>query len=338
MPLSQHDPFDPYLEWLCIPITQRPPTYYDLLGLRPFESKIETIREHAQARYRLVHQYQVGRRGEMAVRVLAELAQARDVLCDPHRKAQYDTWLLAQGSASCTTPAAVPSDAGSTQLPQPLPPPGGAWHDSTVLGSGPSDPARPVVSPAPLTPSPAQHPRIAGSTTGHQGGVIRPLHQLAPAQPHLPAHHPTLAQQPLLGQQVLPSQPRLPNQQPSVIGYPPSSRVPQMAPHVPQEGTTPYSGQQPIAAVSMQQSSHIDHSFGVASLVIGVISILICWIPIMNTIMSGFGLLLGLVSIVLSIICNNYSGIGYAIAGSYLSAFTFSVSACYNIALFEAKI
>ncbi len=179
--MSQHDAFDPYLEWLCIPITRRPPTYYDLLGLRPFESEIETIRQQAQARYRLVHQYQAGRRGDLAVPLLAELAQARDVLCDPQRKAQYDAWLLAQGGSHNVTPVWAPPDAASAQVPPPFAPGSGAHTRSTAPGGEPTVLAQPAVVPYGQQPLPGQQPSADGYLPSppapqagvqvHQGGI-----------------------------------------------------------------------------------------------------------------------------------------------------------------------
>lgn len=240
MPLSQHDAFDPYLEWLHIPISKRPPTYYDLLGLRPFESKIETIKQQAQARYRLVHQYQASRRGEVAVRVLAELAQARDVLCDPHRKAQYDAWLLAQGSAYGASPAEVPPHAESASVPPPLVSGSGPFPSATLLGAGPSELAAPTVSAAHVVPSAARPPGIAASATGPQGAETWPLQPLTPGQPYLSLQHPTLGPQPLLGQQLPPSQLPLPSPQPFASGNPISPDVPHTVAYVRRVGATPF--------------------------------------------------------------------------------------------------
>lgn len=116
MPVSQRDTFDPYLEWLNISPARRPPTYYDLLGLSSFESNPHIIREHASARYALIHQYQAGRRGEAAVGLLAELALARDVLCDPQRKAQYDAALASRNAATSSAPGAAPQVAADPPL------------------------------------------------------------------------------------------------------------------------------------------------------------------------------------------------------------------------------
>ena len=54
--------FDPYLEWLGIAEGRRPPTHYELLGLKPFESHPPTIHDAMMARAALVRKYQVGRR------------------------------------------------------------------------------------------------------------------------------------------------------------------------------------------------------------------------------------------------------------------------------------
>jgi len=104
MSVSQHDSFDPYFEWLQIPPSLRPPSHYDLLGLQPFERDVRRIQEQALARYARVHQHQAGRRSDLAVQLLAELVQAREVLCDPQRKAAYDAELSGRTASGSPCP------------------------------------------------------------------------------------------------------------------------------------------------------------------------------------------------------------------------------------------
>jgi hypothetical protein len=87
------DEFDPYLEWLEIPLPRRPPTHYDLLGLAPFESDAERIQQAALKRIELVRRYKVGRREEAASRLERELTQAWNCLRDETRKKEYDAAL-----------------------------------------------------------------------------------------------------------------------------------------------------------------------------------------------------------------------------------------------------
>ena len=75
--------FDPYESWLGITAAHRPPTYYHLLGLSPFESDPATIEQAALRRMSKVRQYQIGPHGDVSQEILAELARARLVLIDP---------------------------------------------------------------------------------------------------------------------------------------------------------------------------------------------------------------------------------------------------------------
>jgi hypothetical protein len=84
----------------------------------------------------------------------------------------------------------------------------------------------------------------------------------------------------------------------------------------------------PIAAVSnvivVQQPSRAAHSFGIASLVVGVLSVVICWIPGFGMLIGGLGLLLGLAGIALAIFRSG-TGLGFSIAGTGLSALSFAL-------------
>jgi hypothetical protein len=91
--------FDPYESWLGITAAHRPPTYYDLLGLSPFESDPETIERAALRRISKVRQHQIGPHSDASQEVLAELARARLVLNDPNRRADYDAKLRARGES-----------------------------------------------------------------------------------------------------------------------------------------------------------------------------------------------------------------------------------------------
>lgn len=64
------------------------------------------------------------------------------------------------------------------------------------------------------------------------------------------------------------------------------------------------------------------HSLGVSSLVIGVLSFLVCWIPFIGMPLSGLGILFGIGGLVMAI-TRKGSGIGYSIAGSVVNAFGF---------------
>ena len=89
--------FDAYESWLNITAADRPPTYYDLLGLAPFESDPEIIEQAALRRMGKVRQHQIGPHSDLSQEILAELALARLVLSDPDRRGDYDAKLKARG-------------------------------------------------------------------------------------------------------------------------------------------------------------------------------------------------------------------------------------------------
>lgn len=88
-----NDRFDPYLEWLDIPLDQRPFHYYQLLGVQPFEEDLKLIAARADERMGKIRGYQVGPRGRWSQQVLNELAAARGCLINPETKAAYDSAL-----------------------------------------------------------------------------------------------------------------------------------------------------------------------------------------------------------------------------------------------------
>src|SRR5437868_2616822 len=85
--------FDPYHKWLAIPQDQRPPTYYQLLGIAPTETDQEVIEEAAIRQTSHVRTYQIGPHAHHCVRLLTELARARTTLLNPSRRREYDTQL-----------------------------------------------------------------------------------------------------------------------------------------------------------------------------------------------------------------------------------------------------
>ena len=81
---------DPY-DWLDVPKAHRPPTHYQLLGLSPNVAKPDEIRAATDRQLRRVQPHLTGPHGSLARILRAELAQARDTLLDPERRAIYDT-------------------------------------------------------------------------------------------------------------------------------------------------------------------------------------------------------------------------------------------------------
>ncbi len=105
--------FDPYHKWLGIPKDQRPPTYYQLLGIAPGETDQEVIDEAAVRQIAHVRTYQIGPHAAEATRLLNEISQAKTTLLNPAKRKAYDEKLATVPAAQITTakppPAAVPA-------------------------------------------------------------------------------------------------------------------------------------------------------------------------------------------------------------------------------------
>jgi WD40 repeat protein len=114
--------FDPYHKWLGIPEDQRPPTYYQLLGVAPSETDREVIEEMALRQTSHVRTYQTGPHAADCTRLLNEIAHARTALLNPARRRAYDAHLRGQrtedraqsevpSAGACTAPVALAEEA-----------------------------------------------------------------------------------------------------------------------------------------------------------------------------------------------------------------------------------
>ena len=99
--------FDPYLKWLGIRDSERPPNHYRLLGLDLFESDPEVINGAADRQMSHVRSFQTGPKADVSQALLNELAVARRCLLDDDRRADYDRQLKS-GSTHQATSQAVP--------------------------------------------------------------------------------------------------------------------------------------------------------------------------------------------------------------------------------------
>jgi hypothetical protein len=88
--------FDPYLSWLDIPVHERPPSYYRLLGLPPGESDTTKIQAAADRATDHVRQFASGNEAARCEKLLVEIRTARDCLLDPKQSAAYDAELASQ--------------------------------------------------------------------------------------------------------------------------------------------------------------------------------------------------------------------------------------------------
>ena len=85
--------FDPYLKWLGIRDSERPPNHYRLLGLELFESDPEVISAAADRQMAHVRTFQSGPNADLSQTVLNELAVARRCLLNEQSRADYDNGL-----------------------------------------------------------------------------------------------------------------------------------------------------------------------------------------------------------------------------------------------------
>jgi len=89
---------------------------------------------------------------------------------------------------------------------------------------------------------------------------------------------------------------------------------------------------QPTAVQVNVQNSNVSNSLGIASLVVGILSLFVCWIPLIGFGLSGLGFLLGIGGIVMSM-TRKGTGIGYAIAGTAISGFGVLLGIVFIVAL-----
>ncbi|MGQ9576634.1 MAG: hypothetical protein ACUVUC_15105 [Thermoguttaceae bacterium] len=87
-----------------------------------------------------------------------------------------------------------------------------------------------------------------------------------------------------------------------------------------------------FAQVNVKNPSRAAHSLGITALVIGGLSVFVCWIPVFGVVVSGLGLLLGIGGFPVAIFRRG-SGLGFCIGGSVLSALTLLIAVLISGAL-----
>jgi|GEM_PF-7127700 len=87
---SRDEAFDPYHKWLGIPKDRRPPTHYDLLGIRLDEEDGEVIRAAALQRRTFVESQRGDGRDKAVDALLYQLQEAELTLQDPQLRRDYD--------------------------------------------------------------------------------------------------------------------------------------------------------------------------------------------------------------------------------------------------------
>lgn len=104
--------FDPYQEWLSIPKSRQPPTFYQLLGISPDENDREVIETATLRQIAMVRHYQLGPHAEECARLLGELSLAGTTLTDEAKRRAYDAKLTGLASGSRDLPVASEAESG----------------------------------------------------------------------------------------------------------------------------------------------------------------------------------------------------------------------------------
>jgi len=84
--------FNPYREWLGLEGGGRP-NFYELIGLASFEADALRIAAAAERATTRVRSFRPGSNARAWAELLDELRAAKECLCDPARKAEYDAGL-----------------------------------------------------------------------------------------------------------------------------------------------------------------------------------------------------------------------------------------------------
>ena len=92
--------FDPYSQWLLIPLEEQPPNHYQLLGIPSLESNRRVIRRAARGRSARVRAAATPETRHLANKLQAEIAAASRCLLDKTRKSAYDYTLCSLGRAT----------------------------------------------------------------------------------------------------------------------------------------------------------------------------------------------------------------------------------------------
>lgn len=155
---------DPY-DWLGLPKPQRPPTYYQLLGVATSVTDPTTIKAAAERQIRRLLPHLSGPLALDAERLWMELEEARDTLLDPVKRSQYDA--ITPEPPATEEPAAAPAaeaplspeelDAATEPDPQP-------WWKSTPEAASGKEAWWKEAVPEPVAPPPPPPPPRSAAT------------------------------------------------------------------------------------------------------------------------------------------------------------------------------
>ena len=137
--------FDPYYQWLGIPLDERPINKYRLLALQLFESDEDVIANAADRQMAFIRTFQSGAHSAESQALLNELSSARVTLLNKDSKAEYDQQLrqtLGVREMRPVAPPAPPAPGQNAALPVPPLDPSVARQTAP-----PAPPAPPLVQP-----------------------------------------------------------------------------------------------------------------------------------------------------------------------------------------------
>ena len=117
------DSLDPYYDWFGIRPDDQPPTHYRLLGIEELEDEFAVIDEAYYRRKGYLREFLGGPHHDQTLRMVEELAAARECLLNPVAKLAYDADLLL--GPACKEVARKHQAAAEVDVPNstPVPPP-----------------------------------------------------------------------------------------------------------------------------------------------------------------------------------------------------------------------
>ncbi|MCE9526804.1 MAG: PQQ-binding-like beta-propeller repeat protein, partial [Planctomycetales bacterium] len=140
--------YDPYTNWLGIPESERPITYYRLLAIKLFENNPTVISAAAQKRAEQLQSAVRATNSPDYQRILKEIATARDCLLDPVLRERYDGQLRQRNAKAALKGAAALSPSKDPPsiptLENQRPPSAVAPRASAVPASGTIRTAKPM--------------------------------------------------------------------------------------------------------------------------------------------------------------------------------------------------
>lgn len=107
--------FDPYKEWLGIPVIERPISKYRLLGISEFESDPNVITQAADQRTVYLRHFQSGEKIPIVIDLVNEVADARATLLNSVTKVAYDKVLLERPKQSLEAVPQITTDVKITK-------------------------------------------------------------------------------------------------------------------------------------------------------------------------------------------------------------------------------